>query len=93
METGERKCKVTGQTSIEWDVTSALPDPLPKKYGFKMSQHIHKIMDCSSCLLQDEADDGSGKTVCWMNSSVECAEQGRPCDCPLNVRDFVVRAG
>lgn len=92
-EVGERKCEVTGQIAILWDVTSALPHPMPKKSGSKKAQRTYEIKECSSCLLQDEADDGSGKAVCWMNSSVECTERGRPGDCPLNVIDFVVRAG
>ncbi len=38
-EMGERKCKVTGQTVIVWDVTDRVdPLPLPKKTG-KLSKY------------------------------------------------------
>jgi hypothetical protein len=89
---GTAKCSVTGMHVAAWDVTGRVPvkPKVDKKVG-KKKPHIHKITECSSCLLQDEND--KEEAVCWMNSSVYCLEQGRPGDCPLDVRDFVVRAG
>lgn len=47
-EKGWRKCSVTGQTVIEWEVTTKLPIKPPKRKTRKMiKDEIHAILDKS----------------------------------------------
>lgn len=88
---GTTKCSITSMTVAAWDMTGAVASPRDKsRRKVKKAPHIHEITECATCVLVDELD---GEDVCWMNSSVKCLEKGRPLDCPLLVRDFIIRAG
>lgn len=87
-EVGTSKCNVTGMHVTLYDVTDCMPSGQIRK---RKKPECHYVESCRECLpLQDESDDREG--FCWMDLEVRMVEEGRPKDCPLLRRDFVVRA-
>jgi hypothetical protein len=90
-ELGERECNVTGNpSSIEWGLCdNPILVPLvrgPSKKRIKKEEIV--VSHCSECLFRDTDDTCMGVD----DGEVKCTmPDGRPCDCPLFGKTYVIR--
>lgn len=84
-EVGERKCRVSGENAILWDVTENLPKPLPK--NSRLRRLTFEPKTCADCpLVMEDTQD-----TCWMDRELVVDYLHRHPDCPLSKRDLVLR--
>lgn len=87
-EVGEGKCKVSGRELIIYDVTDKETyDRISQK---RKGKKFYAPQSCGVCPLV--AVDDADREVCWMDMTMETAQNGRPEACPLNDKDFVIRS-